>query len=66
MGLPGQSLLDELDRHVVLSHLVGERPKQMQSLRVARVCGENLPVDLLGLRQAPGLLVGDPGLQRLR
>jgi len=46
--------------------LAGNYSEEMQSIRIARVGLQNLPVDLLGLRQAPRLMVFQAGLYRLR
>jgi hypothetical protein len=41
-----------------LAGLVGEHAKQMQSIGVVRLGGEDLAIERLGLRQAAGLVQG--------
>ena len=50
-------LTDVLDRQVILAHLTGNHPQQMQSISMVGVHLQNLPVNRLGLLQIARLVV---------
>jgi len=49
--------LDPLHGKLVLAQLVGEDSEQVQGIGMIWLEGENLPVDLLGRLESPGLMV---------
>ena len=59
---------DQLDSSIVLSHLIGDEPEQVQAAGVVGVCAKNLPAELLGIGQSSRLMVpkslGKYGVER--
>src|SRR5207244_1569706 len=57
-------LVDQIDGRVALAKLEGENAKQMKGIGIARLGGEDLPIQSFGLRQPAGLVVADGLLHR--
>ena len=65
IGPGGNRLADQVDRHIISPHLPGEQPKQVQGVGMRRLLRQDLPVQLLGLLQAAGLVVLEPDVEGL-
>ena len=61
-----QGLVEKFDRHPEFSDLVRHDPEQVQDIDVLRTKLEHLPVDALGLLQAPRPVLFQSNLHRLR
>ena len=57
VGLEGDDPTDQIHRHVIASRLIGNHSQTVHRIGMLRLLGQDLPVKLLGLAQAPGLVV---------
>ena len=65
IGFDRDRLSDQLDCNVVPPCLMRDDPQKMQCLGMIRLRGQNPPIELLRLREAPGLMVLEGSLKGL-
>jgi hypothetical protein len=54
---------DQLDRILVAPRRMGERAAQVQGMCILRLVREHLRIELVRLRELPGLVMPEAGLQ---
>ncbi len=64
-GPGGNRTPDQIRRDVMAAHLKGDQPQIVQCIGMARLAGQDLSIELLGLRQPSGLMVLPGGLKGL-
>ncbi len=65
IGPRGDGLADQIDCNVIASDLMGDQSQMVQCGRMARLPGQDLPVQLLGLLQPTGLVLPQSQFERL-
>ena len=63
MGASRSAWSISVDGGLVLPALVGQQAQEVQRVRLPREGGEDAPVERLGLREAPGLVLREGRLQ---